>query len=100
MARTTERVWAARVDRWRASGLTVAAFARAKGLNAVTLGLWKRRLAQRETAESVTFVELPNGQPASRPAFVLDLAGCRVEVAADFDAEALTRLLTVVEQRR
>lgn len=86
--------WSKHVSDWRASGLSVSAYARREGLNEVTLGAWKRRLAQEDRP---TFVELV--QPRVSAGFRLEVGGVAVQVPQDFDPEALRRLLAVVGQR-
>jgi hypothetical protein len=122
MAREPREVWEKRVARWRESGLTAKEFALELGVNANTLGHWAWRLGQGEadrTTEpkrarpkasppSVAFVEVIPASPrdeqtrrapvqAGAP-FELVLGGGRtLRVPADFEAESLRRLLTLLE---
>lgn len=122
MAREPREVWEKRVARWRESGLTAKEFALELGVNANTLGHWAWRLGHSEakrTTEptrarpkpsrpSVAFVEVipaspraeqPQRAPSQAAApFELVLAGGRtLRVPADFAAESLRRLLTLLE---
>ena len=90
-----------------ASGLSVAEYAADLGLTATTLYQWKRRLsvsaqrsgASRSQATGLIQVSLRRESfPDEGPAFVVRLTGERcVEVPADFDGDALHRLLGVLE---
>ena len=112
-------VWAARVQRWRDSGLTAAEFAAELGINPSTLTWWKYRLRKAATcptspkaptkrrrpttpAPSVSFVELvpPTTSATAPPSFELYLRGeRRISIPASFEAAALARLLDVLEAR-
>lgn len=84
----------------RASGLSVAAFARERGLSAWTLYEWRRRLgaAQSEPVAKPELVQVmvtPSASRASTIAVELG-AGLRVHVPSGFDAAELRRLLEVL----
>jgi hypothetical protein len=107
MAAGTREVWAKRVERWQASGLTVSQFARQHRLSETSLKWWKWKLGSARRAPAtkaatpspLTFVEL--AAPMQREALELVLAsGAVVRVPADFDETALARLLDVLERRR
>ncbi len=117
MAKADRAEWSKRVERWRDSGLSAKEYAAETGLKASTLSYWKWRLkseakpAPRSTSlakatarkqpqgRSLTFVEVAPGAIAAS-LFEVELAhGVVVRVPMDFDADALGRLLAVVEQR-
>lgn len=87
------------------SGWSVAEFAAREGLSALRLERWRRRLGA--TGEGVGFVEVTAAAAASRPAGASSVGGAMFEVVVatgrivrvppDFDAEALQRLLAVLE---
>lgn len=100
------------MSRWQASGLTASEFASRHGLRATTLAWWKWRLGQagseprrnpprrgREAKDALPVIEL-------RPAAIADerfeiaVGSARVRVPRSFDAEALSRLLAVLEGPR
>lgn len=93
MNREPREVWSARVARLERSGLSIAAFAREEGLNPVTLGNWRRKLR----GGAPQFVELLGGP--SRGFDVELRGGHRVHVPEAFSAEALARLVAVLEAR-
>jgi hypothetical protein len=114
MARDAEDVWAKRIARWRESGLTAKEFAAEIGVNVHSVWNWSRRfprvdapVARRGSRElvpaRVEWVEVaaPSTSVAPVSGFeVLLLGGERVvRVPADFDGDALRRLLAVVEAR-
>lgn len=111
----TQRLWRKRVAAWQRSGLTCNAFAETQGINPSTLTWWKWRLgSDHDPARdpqpplALHFVELAP-EPAARPAaapktpqrieIVLDEGLC-VRLPDDFDADALRRLLELLEARR
>ena|SRR5688572_4538602 len=79
------------------SGLSVARFARERGLSAWTLYDWKRRSRDqlREVrAERSRFVEVKLGTAAEAPALVVETPrGLRVRVPRGFDEGELRRLI-------
>ena len=91
------------------SGLTLRAFAAREGLDAQRLDRWRRRLAAERAAP---FVEIPRpaieaaiavagAADGPRERFEIVLGSGRVvRVAASFDANALRRLLEVVDSVR
>lgn len=106
MAAGSREVWAERVERWQASGLTATEFARRHGLAEASLKWWRWKLGSKRPASGkkaapvspLTFVELT--APTRREALELVLAsGAVVRVPYDFDEAALSRLLDVLERR-
>lgn len=110
-ARTSSDEWRKRVERWRESGLTAEQFAVEVGINAGTLRFWQyklRKLARGESksrtpksasATAAPFVEVRAASPINA-GFELELAGGRrLRVPTSFDADALQRLLGVLEQK-
>ena len=117
MGRESKEVWSKRVERWRDSGLSAAAFAAEVGVNENSLRHWgwrlnaeRRRAETKPTAmqaEAATWVEVtaptkepePGSSPAIAPVEKLELvlaSGLTVRVPASFEPEALRRLLAVV----
>lgn len=114
MERDARETWRRRLERCRRSGLTTEEFARREGVSARTLTWWRWRLArdgeQRSAARkarrrkkgAVGFVEIVGAtamSTASSDAFELESGRYRVRVPARFEAEALERLLRVLEGR-
>jgi len=108
---TRRQEWAARVDRWRRSGLTARRFAASIGVNAATLSHWAWRLnreSRDQPRQAVTrraaaggvaatrFIELVPGRSEERRFEIELVDGRRVRVAADFDAPGLRRLLALL----
>ena len=104
--------WRKRVERWKASDLTAKEFAAEVGINAGTLQFWQhklkargpvaRRPRPRRASEAIlasSLVEL-RGPAVAAPdqRFEVELGnGRRVHVSASFDADALKRLLVILE---
>jgi transposase len=105
--------WAKRVERWKDSGLTAKEFAGEMGINPRSLVFWKWQLGKGQAADAKTsraparrltesaaralpMLELT--APASPTRFELELAGGRrLTIPATFEADALRRLLGVLE---
>jgi hypothetical protein len=99
--------------RWRglvleqvASGKSVAAFCRERGLRVWQFYEWKKRLRQPETAAFVA-VEVSRAAAPSQPApYTVEMSGIEIRhrrgwsliVEPEFDAGHLRRLLSVLEQ--
>jgi hypothetical protein len=113
MERDGREAWAARLERCRRSGLTTKEFARREGVSARTLTWWRWKLGEkakrgttirgsaRKPKGPVGFVEVVRATAmVATDAFEVEVAGgYRVRVPAQFDAEALERLLGVLEGR-
>lgn len=112
-ARTPASTWKKRVERWAASGLNCKEYAARIGVNPNTLAGWRWKL-RREARESTTS---GNEAPAP-PAFVevteqlaaalakeggvieLEVGGAVVRLRGHVDADALSKVLKVLEGRR
>jgi len=80
----------------RSSGMSVAQFARERGLHAETVYRWRRARRESGARESFVEVHVPRDR-AQQVAMTVDVAGrFRVEVPADFEDEHLRRVLAVV----
>jgi transposase len=113
MARASRKIWLQRVKRWKESGLTASEFAQKMGLNENTLRYWATQLRKdaapgepqengprKAAGSSMAFVEVA-GFGAAESAFEIAFAsGLMVRVPPSFDAEALQRLLSLLEVRR
>jgi transposase-like protein len=129
MGREAREVWEKRVARWRDSNLSAKEFASETGINARTLSYWAWRVERQgggeaevkagrkeardkvEPEKEPTWLEVVatplvktsapiTARASSAPAFELMVStGRTVRVPADFDAEALQRLLAVLEGR-
>lgn len=120
--RVSRAEWEKRVQRWQDSGLTAKEFAGELGINPRTLSYWKWQLKHGEKPDSDRAsrgrVRRQRRPPAERPAeeatptgsfieiaantadsrFELELGnGRRLRIPSDFPADALTRLLGVLE---
>jgi hypothetical protein len=93
--------WPKLVARWEASGESAAMFAGRVGTTARTLCRWRRELRRAATLPASALAKIVEVRPARLVAddrFDVRLAGGRsVGVPASFDADALERLLRVLE---
>jgi hypothetical protein len=101
MRAATQKRWQAHVAAWTTSGLTCKAYAAKVRVNPRTLTWWKSKLG--ESATPASFVEVTSeiAATAEPGAGLVELAVGRVIVRlrGRFDADALTRLLDVLEAR-
>lgn len=95
---STEKRWSGHVAAWAASGLSCKEYSAKAKVNPRTLGWWKSKLGQ-----APAFVEVTAQVATSRPpeAGTLELVVGRVllRVRGRVDADALTRILDVLEAR-
>jgi len=109
--RTSRAEWQKRIERWNDSGLSAEQFAAEMGINAGTLRHWKYFLGKRASgalaskptrpivANSLVEVQ-PVVAAAPTAAFELELgADRRLRIPPQFEADALERLLAVLERR-
>jgi len=83
------------VMEWRASGLSGAAFARKKGISAMRLPYWERRLGTSGSAD-VNFVAMPLSAAASE--VELKHEGVTIRVR-ELDVDTLARLVIAIARR-
>jgi hypothetical protein len=92
--------WTQLVAEWQAGDLSQKAFARRKGIATTTLSWWACRL-RREARErgALVPVDVVDDPSAGAGEFRLEVAGGRtVFVPASFDAGALRRLVSALEE--
>jgi hypothetical protein len=107
MRNPTPDEWRRHVAEWQASGLTCSEYAGRAGVKPNMLGWWKWKLGcepeprSEPRAEEMPFVEItpftlapPDGR------FELTIGDISVQIPSGFDADALHRLLDVLEARR
>jgi hypothetical protein len=97
--------WLEHVGRWRQSGMSKSGYCAAHGLSLNSFRYWLRKsrssmdtspaVQQQPTVVAVPFTLAPKG-----PSFGLVVADrYALDIPADFDDAALTRLLSVLEAR-
>jgi hypothetical protein len=93
--KTTEKMWATRVEAWRASGDTSEAFAQGKGYEGSTLRWWSSRLGR---AEQPRFLRLVPKACAVEVdvGLVVEVGQARVRVKAGFDTKLLAEVVAVL----
>lgn len=98
--------WRALIREQERGGLSVAEFARRRGVSAATLYWWRSQLSRREERDrkprlvAVEVIGSKEGDSSNGGrGFELELAGGRrLYVPSRFDAEALSRLIAAVER--
>jgi hypothetical protein len=91
--------WTKLVEEWQAGELGQRAFARRRGIAPTTLSWWAWRLrSEARDRAALVPVEVIDDAPASTGEFRVEVAGGRtVVVPASFDATALRRLVSALE---
>ena len=103
----TRAYWREQVAAWRGSGLSQAAYCRREAVSASSLGLWVRRLAREQIDENAAPVivavsprqlapAIPDASPEFAPLRLHVGERFRVDIAGDFPAPALRKLLHVL----
>jgi hypothetical protein len=104
-ARSSRAEWEKRVERWKDSGLSAEQFAAEIGVNAGTLRQWKYSFVAKGRAVRAAgsnFVEVKpaaavEGSSSTAP-FELEVGRRRLRIPPQFDADALCRLIAVLER--
>ena len=112
--------WAALIDEWHKSGLSLPAFCRRRGLNSGTMQGWVYKRAHKEAltraGRKEDTAEAPSAAAAFLPVRVIGAepehegtgrsvveivlgVGRRVVIGARFDSETLRRVVAVLEDR-
>ena len=87
--------WQSHIDAWQQSGLTRAAYCKHNDLNLQTFAYWKHRF--KAGSPAVRLVQLPAQRQTEQCALRLVIAGgFAIEVADNFSASTLVRLVEVV----
>ena len=95
--RWTEKEARAVLRAWEQSGLSAAAFAAQRGLDSKRLYWWRSKLQQQtERATLVPVTVAPAHQ--SEPIEVLLRSGHTLKLTREFDEEAFSRLVAVLER--
>lgn len=91
MLPTRAQVWAERLDRYRASSLTVKAFCQAENVSVPSFYQWKKRLAQTQAAPAFVPVNLTS--PASDELDLLLPGGATLKLNVQLDEAAIRKVL-------
>jgi hypothetical protein len=101
--RRGRQYWENQIELWRRSGLNRSAFCRQHQLSRWGLRYWEKKLLEGSEEGAVSFVKLPAALaigPGRGAAISIRLNDSyTVEIASDFQAETLGRLLDVLESR-
>lgn len=102
-----ERLWSARLEEWKKSGLSQRRYCEERQLSLSTFRWWRSRLREpgRSAGQQTSFVELPVPQassyeaPVSGSPITLAVGTYSLSVPSGFSAAELARLLDVLEDR-
>lgn len=100
-----DKLWAARIDEWKRSGLTQRQYCADNHLSHGTFGWWRKRLKDQEAARrSARFVEIPP-ERALRTAtpgenqLKIGVGRYSVVITGAIDPQQLEAVLNVLERR-
>ena len=93
MSSPASRRWSAILAQYRASGLSLRAFAEAHGLNPHTLSWWRWSLGRAHTQEAPAILEVDVCGPGRSVTLVHSRLGICVEVGPDADLRRLREIL-------
>jgi hypothetical protein len=105
----TKEQWSRHVEAWRASGSSAREYCAHRGLKVSGLRYWSGRIRREAgeklnaTFEGARFAKVQTTKAASaratsRSPLFVHVGEVRVEVAGDFDTEALRRILGVLRE--
>jgi hypothetical protein len=95
-----ERDWEGLVARWRASGKSMLAYSRERGISYWQLVRWRRRIEAQPAAKPLTLIPLAP-QASSGGGVVVRLPdGVGIEVDRGFDAGVLTAVVQALQGPR
>jgi hypothetical protein len=98
------KLWAARIDEWKRSGLTQRQYCEDNHLALATFNWWRTRLKQRGIRSHETFAEIPVGRVASTGvgcsvSLTIGIGHYTVTVNGSVSHSQLEDVLTVLERR-
>ena len=99
-----EKLWAARIDEWKRSGLSQRQYCEENHLALATFGWWRKRLKTQECASASGFIEIPPSRSLvteNTTASILHIVvgGYTVAITGAVDRGQLGTVLDVLEQR-
>ena len=99
-----EKLWTARIDEWKRSGLSQRQYCEENHLALATFGWWRKRLKTRECASAPGFIEIPRNRSlvpdrTSVSALQIVIGGYTVAITGAVDRGQLDAVLDVLEQR-
>ena len=91
------RQWEKRIARWRASGLSMAAYGRKHNLNYAQLVWWRRRLQRNAASPPLTLIPVVAAAPSRDPIVIRLSGGIGIEVERGFDAGLLSAVVHALQ---
>jgi hypothetical protein len=98
------KLWAARIDEWKRSGLTQRQYCEDNNLARATFSWWRKRLKHDEIYSSEAFVEIPFDRAVSTVvgrggSLSIGVGRYSITVNGSVDQSQLESVLTVLERR-
>lgn len=87
------RQWAERLEDWKASGLSIAAWCRQRGEREARFQYWRDKL---KPEERIKFVEVKE-RPRRDTGIVLEVGKVKVQLSCDFDPATLKRVVALLQ---
>jgi len=99
-----EKLWTARIDEWKRSGLSQRQYCEENHLALATFWWWRKRLKAQERASTSGFIEIPRSRSLvtenpSMSALQIVIGGYTVAITGTVDRGQLGAVLDVLEQR-
>ena len=99
-----EKLWAARIDEWKHSGLSQRQYCEENHLALTTFGWWRKRLKTKECASAPGFIEIPPSRSpitenTTESVLHILVGGYTVGITGAVDRGQLGVVLDVLEQR-
>ena len=91
------RQWEKRIARWRASGLSMAAYCRAHEVNYAQLVWWRRCLQRDVVSPPLTLIPVVASAPSRCPIVIRLAGGIGIEVGGGFDAALLSAVMRALQ---
>ncbi len=98
-----EKLWAARIDEWKRSGLSQRQYCKENHLAIATFGWWRKRLKTQEGGYAPGFIEIPRSRTLvtenTTTSVHIVIGGYTVSITGAVDRGQLGAVLDVLEQR-
>jgi hypothetical protein len=91
------RQWEKRIARWRASGLSMAAYCREHEVNYAQLVWWRRHLQSDAASPPLTLIPVVAPGPSHGPLVIRLAGGIGIEVERGFDAGLLSAVVRALQ---
>lgn len=96
--RKNREKWTARMEGWKRSGLSGAAWRRKEDVTYCQFLYWKKRLLDEPVQKTQSFIEIEDGVDASGIEILIE--GFLIRVSKDFDSATLSMCIRILRDAR